>query len=209
MIIPALLTDKKEELIRMVNICREFTDYVQIDIMDGEFVPSRSVGILDFKGWKVPLRWEAHIMVSDPIKWIKPFKDIGAERIIYHFEVKKDHSKIISKIRAMNLGVGLAINPFTAIDEFTSLVERVDTVLFMSVNPGFYGAEFIPQVLEKIKSFKNKYPGKQTGIDGGVKLGNLALVKSSGVDYICVGSAILGDDNPKQAYLNLLNLLNG
>ena len=209
MIIPALLTDKKEELVKMTELCAGFTDYAQIDIMDGEFVPSRSVGLGDLKGWKLPLRCEAHLMVSDPNAWLEPFKALGAERIIYHFEIKKDHRKILAKIREMGLGTGLAINPATEIDEFRFLIEEVDTVLFMSVNPGFYGAPFIIQTLEKIRNFKDEYPEKQAGIDGGIKQDNLLKVKQAGVDYVCVGSAILKNENPAQSYGEFVKLFNG
>ena len=208
MIIPALLTDKREELIRMINLCAGFTDYVQIDIMDGEFVPSQSVTLQDLAGWKSPIRCEAHLMVSDPYLWLQAFKALGADRIIYHFEINKDHKKIISKIREMGMGVGLAVNPSTEIDDFRYLVEELDTVLFLSVNPGFYGAPFIPGVLEKIRDFKNKYPQKQIGIDGGIKQGNLLQVKEAGLDYVCVGSAILKSDNPSKSFGEFVKLFN-
>jgi len=209
MIIPALLTSKREELIQMVNICAEFTDYVQIDIMDGEFVPSRSVTSQDLAGWKSPVRCEAHLMVSDPSSWLESFQALGADRVIYHFEIKKDHKKIIAKIREMGMGVGIAVNPSTEIDDFQYLAGELDTVLFMSVNPGFYGAPFIPQVLEKIRNFKNKYPQKQIGIDGGIKQDNLLQVKGAGLDYVCVGSAILKSDDPAKSFGEFVKSFNG
>lgn len=209
MIVPALLTGKREELIQMTGICAEFTDYVQIDIMDGEFVSSCSVSVQDLIDWKSPVRCEAHLMVSDPYPWLEPFRVLGAERIIYHFEISKDHKKIIAKIRESGLGAGLAVNPDTEIDDFRYLVEDLDTVLFMSVNPGFYGAPFIPQVLEKIRNFKERYPQKQIGIDGGIKRENLLQVKRSGVDYVCIGSAILKDDNPADSFREFVELFNG
>lgn len=206
-IVPALLTDKKEYLAEMVKVCAKFTDYVQIDIMDGEFVPSKSVKLSDLHDLKLPIDCEAHLMVSEPAVWIEPFKRIGAKKIIYHFEIEEVHSEIIHEIKKRNLAVGIAVNPSTEIDEFRYLLNDIDTVLFMSVNPGFYGAEFIPGVLEKIMKFKKEYPEKNAAIDGGIKFDNLLNVRDSGVDYICVGSAILKDDNPEQAYLKFLNLL--
>ena len=88
MIIPALLTSERQELAGMANSCANFTNYVQIDIMDGEFVPSKSVGVKDLEGWKSPVGCEAHLMVNDPLIWIKPFKELGAKRILYHFEIE-------------------------------------------------------------------------------------------------------------------------
>jgi len=209
MIIPALLTSKREELIQMVNICAEFTDYVQIDIMDGEFVPSHSVTFQDLAGWKSPVRCEAHLMVFDPYPWLEVFKALGADRVIYHFEIKKDHKKIIAKIREMGMGVGLAVNPSTKINDFRYLVGELDTVLFLSVNPGFYGASFIPGVLEKIRNFKDEYPQKQAGIDGGIKQDNLLQVKETGLDYACVGSAILKSNDPAKSFGEFVKLFNG
>ncbi|NQT28741.1 MAG: ribulose-phosphate 3-epimerase, partial [Candidatus Omnitrophica bacterium] len=134
---------------------------------------------------------------------------LGADRVIYHFEIKKDHKEIIAKIREIGMGVGLAVNPSTEIDDFRYLVEELDTVLFLSVNPGFYGASFIPQVLDKIRNFKKKYPQKQTGIDGGIKQDNLFQVKQTGLDYVCVGSAILKSDDPAKKFREFVKLFNG
>jgi ribulose-phosphate 3-epimerase len=208
MIIPALLTSERQELIEMVNLCANFTNYVQIDIMDGKFVPSTSVEVKDLDGWESSIGCEAHLMVNDPLIWIEPFKKIGAKRILYHFEIEGDHAQIIEKIKEAGLEAGIVVNPQTKIDQFKHLIDKIDMVLFMSVNPGFYGAPFIPEVLEKIREFKQCYPDKQTEIDGGVKLDNLLTVKASGVDHICVGSAILKAGSPKEAFESFTKLLN-
>jgi ribulose-phosphate 3-epimerase len=208
MIVPAILSDKKEELVKMLNVCSAFTDYVQIDIMDGEFVPSKSITPKDLKGLQPALRSEAHLMVNNPLEWLEIFKNFGSQRIIFHFEIKEDHSKIIERIKRENLEVGIAINPSTNIDDFKPILKSIDVVLFLSVNPGFYGSPFIPEVLDKIKSFKKLYPDKTVGIDGGIKLSNIKTVKDAGADYICIGSAILKANNPKEEYLNLLKIVN-
>ncbi len=208
-IVPALLTDKRNKLIEMLEVCSGFCDFVQIDIMDGIFVPSSSLALKELKGVKCPVSAEAHLMVVEPLDWLEVFKSMGAEKIIYHFEIKKDHSALISEIKRNGFRAGIAVNPDTAIGDFEYLLEKVDSVLFMSVNPGFYGAAFIPKVLEKIKKFKTKYPHCLTGIDGGIKLSNIRAVMSSGVDYICVGSAILNSPDPKASYQELVNIANG
>jgi ribulose-phosphate 3-epimerase len=207
MIVPAILTDKKDEFIKMVQISGKFTDFVQIDIMDAKFVPSRSINQSDLEGLSFSVKTEAHLMVENPLEWLDAFKKFGSFRIIFHYEIKQDHKEIIRKIRERGFEVGLAINPSTQLREFTYLCKDIDTFLFMSVNPGFYGSLFIPQVLEKIKRFKRDYPHKVVGIDGGVKLNNLKEVIESGVDYICVGSAIFKEENPHQAYLRFRDSL--
>ena len=207
MIVPAILTNTKDEFTKMIDICSGFANYAQIDIMDGKFVPSKSIELTDLDNYTSPIECEAHLMVSEPSDWILPFKKIGAKRILYHFEINADHLQIIDEIRKLDLSTGIAVNPATTIDDFKYLVAKIDAVLFMSVNPGFYGAPFIPDVLKKIKEFKSIYPDKIIGIDGGIKLDNLLKVKESGVDYICVGSAILKNINPGQSYQEFQKLL--
>jgi ribulose-phosphate 3-epimerase len=204
MVVPALLTDKKDELSRMINICAGFTDYVQIDIMDGEFVPSKSVTVEDLRDLRVTIASEAHLMVKNPVAWLIPFKKLGAKAIIYHVEINADHQDIIKRIKGLGLRAGIAVNPPTRIEDFQGLVKDVDCVLFMSVNPGFYGAPFVPEVLGKIKKFKQLYPKMKVGIDGGVKQSNVDDIIKSGVDFICVGSAILTVADPGRAYKEFL-----
>ena len=208
-IVPALLTDSKQQFNKMLEACTSFADLVQIDIMDGVFVPSTSIGPQDIESASTSIKSEAHLMVADPLSWLKPFKSLGTERIIYHFEIDTDHTKIIESIRSEGFRVGIAVNPPTSIEEFEKFVGLIDSVLFMSVNPGFYGAPFIPEVLDKIRAFKGKYPDKLTGIDGGVKLDNVCAVADSGVDYICVGSAILKAKDPSLAHKQISEKVNG
>ena len=209
MIVPAILTDKREELMYMLNLCREFAEFAQIDVMDGKFVPSMSISPDDLSGLKSPLRCEAHIMADDPLYWVIPFKDFGVQRVVFHFEIRKDKNEVIRNIRETGLKVGLAVNPDTKIEEFSSFVDKVDSILFMSVVPGFYGSSFIPDVLDKIKKFKTLYPHKETGIDGGVKLSNIDDVKKAGLSYVCVGSAILKASSPQEAYNSFMEKYNG
>lgn len=204
MVVPALLTDKKEELQAMLDLCAKFTDFAQIDIMDGRFVPSKSITAEELKFVKAPIGNEAHLMVKDPLAWLEPFKTVRASRIIYHFEAVNAHDKIIGEIKHQGFKAGLAINPGTKLKEFKVLVSKVDYLLFMAVNPGFYGAPFIPDVLNKIKEFKKSFPDKIAGIDGGVKKENLRDIVKSGVDFVCVGSAIFKAPDPGEAYRELL-----
>lgn len=98
---------------------------------------------------------------------------------------------------------GLAINPETPIEKFSNLVKQLDSVLFLSVNPGFYGAKFIPEVLEKITSLRKSDPNIEIGIDGGIKENNVALIAKTGVNAICVGSAIFLQPDPAASFRRL------
>lgn len=208
MIVPALLTDNKEKLVEMLNICKEFTNFVQVDVMDGQFVPSKSVTKEEIASIKSPVGGEAHIMVNNPVEWIEPFKSFGVERIIFHVEIDADKNEVISAIRKSGLGVGVAINPDTDLTELDPFIDKVDLVLFMSVIPGFYGAPFVQEVLDKVKIFRQKYPDMELSMDGGLKSSNVKTVSDLGVKFVCVGSAILKADNPKEAYKNLLYIVN-
>jgi ribulose-phosphate 3-epimerase len=202
-VVPAILANDAAALTALVEKASSFTDYAQVDIMDGKFVPSTSVGYQDIAGLKLKFKWEAHLMVQHPENYLEGFKKAGARKIVFHYEAETDREKTIGLIRKMGLGVGLAVNPKTTIPELAPLVKLVDSVLFMSVEPGFYGAKFIPAVLEKIIAFRKAYPNIKTGIDGGVKEDNIIEIARTGVDVICVGSAIFNQPDPTAVYRRL------
>ena len=199
-IVPAILTDKLDDFRNMLDIAKVFTDYVQVDFMDGVFVPSKSISLDALMGVKIPLDMEAHLMVKDPNAYLASLKSIGAKKVILHFEADPDPEKVISNVRGLDMEVGLAINPKTAISEFQSLVPHVDSFLFLSVDPGFYGSPFIPGVLDEIRRFRAQFPSAFIGIDGGISLDNIKKVKAAGVDYACVGSRIFLQPDPKESY---------
>ena len=206
-IVPAILTDERKEFVRMFELSDSFSPHTQIDIMDGELVLSRSITQNDLSGLRCKGFVEAHLMVEKPLEWVDAFCQIGAKRIIFHYEIKEDKQAIIAELRARGLSVGIAINPQTTLDEFMPLVGKVDTVLFLSVNPGFYGAKFIPEVLKKIEEFRKLRPEIAVGIDGGIKPLNVTEAASLGVQFICVGSAIFKAENPAAAYRQLTSML--
>ena len=202
-IVPAILTDDTDALISMVNQAKSFTDWVQIDIMDGQFVPSLSITPEELANIKPDISWEAHLMVNEPGKVLHLFKNAGAKRILFHYEATEDHAGVINTARALQLEVGIAINPQTPIDVLENLADSIDSVLFMTVNPGYYGAKFIPEVLDKVRKFRARWNKMEIGIDGGAKEENLKLIIESGANSICVGSAIFLSSNPPESYRHL------
>jgi ribulose-phosphate 3-epimerase len=204
--VPAILTDDPAALARMVHQAETFTEYAQFDIMDGKFVSSRSVSCARIAGLKTTLKWEAHLMVAHPEDCLENFQQAGAGKIVFHFEATPDPEKIIREIRELGMKAGIAANPETPIAAIANLVDKVDSVLFLSVNPGFYGAEFIPRVLDKIVAFRKLYPDVETGIDGGVKETNIGQIARTGVDVIYIGSAIFLQPDPTAAYRRLKKL---
>ncbi len=207
-VVPAILTDSPAALVKMARSVESFTDWVQIDIMDGLFVPSHSIDASDIAASVVKIGWEAHLMVHNPEKHLLDYKRAGAKRIIVHYEtVKKNAADIIENISSMGMKAGLALNPETGIGVLNdNLVSRLKTVLFMAVHPGFYGAKFIPETLDKIVEFKRRFPAVSAGIDGGVKANNIEQVARTGVNEICVGSAIFAQPDPVSAYEELSKL---
>ena len=204
--VPAILTDDPATLGKLVRQTEAFTDYAQMDIMDGKFVPSTSISCEDITGIKTTLTWEAHLMVMNPENYIEDFQQAGAIKIVFHYKATPEPQKIITNIRKLSLQVGLAVNPEVAITDFATLVDLVDSVLFLAVNPGFYGAKFIPEVLDKIVDFRRQYPKIETGIDGGVKENNIAEIARTGVDVIYIGSAIFMQPTPAASYRRLTEI---
>jgi ribulose-phosphate 3-epimerase len=204
--VPAILTDDPKMLAILVSQTETFTNYAQFDIMDGEFVPSRSVSCAQIAELKTSLKWEAHLMVRHPEDCLEDFHKAGARKIVFHYEATPDPDKIIHKIKKLGMKAGLAVNPETPLAAIKSLVDKVDSVLFLSVNPGFYGAKFIPEVLGKIVTFRRLYPETETSIDGGVKEDNIGQIASTGVNVIYVGSAIFLQPDPAESYRRLKTL---
>jgi len=171
--------------------------------MDGKFVPSHSVSCRDIAALKMKLTWEAHIMVLHPEDCLEDFRKAGAKKIVFHYEATPSPEDIIRQIKQLGLKVGLAVNPETPVSAIAPLVKQVDSVLFLAVNPGFYGAKFIPEVLDKMIEFRKKYPKMEMGIDGGIKENNIEQISRSGVDVIYVGSAIFLQPDPAVSYHRL------
>lgn len=204
--VPAILTDDPKILEKLVSQTETFTDYAQFDIMDGQFVPSRSVSCEQIAGLKPKLKWEAHLMVQHPEDCLEAFRRAGAQRIVFHYEATPTPENILRKIKKLGMKAGLAVNPETPIASITPLVNKLDSVLFLSVNPGFYGAKFIPEVLDKIISFRKVYPKMEIGIDGGIKENNIGQIARTGVNVIYIGSAIFLQPDPAESYRRLKKL---
>jgi ribulose-phosphate 3-epimerase len=207
-VIPAILTQKAVDFDKMVRQAISYTDYIQVDIMDGRFVPSMSITWEQINAMPAGLNWEVHLMVNNPENHLAGFKKAGASKAIFHFEVVSDPAKVIKAARTLGMSVGLAVNPETPNAGFQSLVDILDSVLYLSVHPGFYGAKFIPEVLDKILELRRSRPRLHIGIDGGIKESNISQVAKTGVNDICVGSAILTQPDPGEAYRKLLKLAN-
>lgn len=204
--VPAILTADPIALGKMVLQTESFTDFAQFDVMDGQFVPSASVTGEQIAALQTRLSWEVHLMVLHPEKYLEEFKKAGAQKIVFHYEATPAPESVIERIKKLGIQVGLAINPETPVSAIAPLVKTVDSILFLSVNPGFYGAKFIPEVLKKIADFRKAHPVVEVGIDGGIKEDNIAEIAAAGVNVIYIGSAIFLQPDPADSYRRLTRL---
>ena len=208
-VVPAILTEDPEALETMVRQAESFTTYVQFDIMDGRFVPSRSITAEHLTALRTKLSWEAHLMVEYPEDYLEGLLKAGAQKIVFHYEATSSPQEVISQARNLGLKVGLAINPETGVSTILPLASKVDSVLFLTVNPGYYGSQFKPEVLDKVAELRRRQPEIEIGVDGGIKESNIALVARVGVDVIYVGSAIFLQPPPAESFRHLLALAQG
>lgn len=208
-VVPAILTNEAEKVKEMAIVVEGVADWVQVDIMDGEFVPSHSIGWQDLKAAVLPFNWEAHLMVREPESYFSGVKSAGAKRVIFHFEATADPVGVIAAAREQELSVGMAINPETEVMAVTGFLPLLDNVLLLSVHPGFYGAKYIPEVVAKVVQLREQAPDISIGIDGGIKEENILEVAAGGVDDICVGSGIFRTKDPAAAYLQLQRMVDG
>ena len=181
--------------------------YLHLDVMDGMFVPNISFGPMIIKQLR-PLTnmiFDVHLMIEDPDRYVQNFKDAGADILTVHYEACKHLHRTVSYIKSLGMKAGVSLNPATNIDVLDYVLEDLDLVLIMSVNPGFGGQSFIPSAIDKIKNLKAKIRERNLNVivevDGGVKTTNVKDVIESGADLIVSGSDVFADkENRIRAY---------
>lgn len=184
-------------------------EYLHIDVMDGHFVPNITLGPGIVKSLRkdVDMVFDAHLMIENPDNYIKQFVDAGCDIIVVHQEACRHLHRTIQNIKSHGIKAGVALNPATPIDTIKYVLQDVDMVLLMSVNPGFGGQSYIPVVTEKIKELKALIDemGLEIDIevDGGVKPSNISEVVNAGANVIVAGSAIFGADDIDEAVKSL------
>ncbi|RUM57376.1 MAG: ribulose-phosphate 3-epimerase [Nautilia sp.] len=184
-------------------ICDANCDLVHVDVMDGHFVPNMTIGpvVVESVAKTSTKPLDIHIMVEDNNFFIDLFAHLKPEYLSFHYESEKHHNRIIQKLRNLGIKPSIAINPATNVDVLEYMIEDLDMVLLMSVNPGFGGQKFIPNVLEKAKRLKDmiekRNPNCLIEVDGGVSDKNIIELKNSGVDVVVAGSYVFKNDYKK------------
>lgn len=179
-------------------------DLVHLDVMDGHFVPNLTFGPMMAKALRKrsALPFDAHLMVTEPGKWISAFHDAGADLITFHVEAETHIHRRLEEIHSLDMRAGVALNPATPLCCCEHVLENCDLVLLMSVNPGFGGQKFIPNVLEKIAALRRMIDEKglncEIEVDGGVNPETAGQCIEAGATMLVAGSSVFSAKNPAE-----------
>tara|TARA_B100000767_G_scaffold270734_1_gene295024 strand:+ start:11311 stop:11961 length:651 start_codon:yes stop_codon:yes gene_type:complete len=196
--------------IEMLNTSE--ADWFHIDIMDGVFVPNISFGMPVLKAIKKyatkPL--DVHLMIINPDQYIETFAELGSEVVTVHYEACDHLHRTVQKIKSCDMKAGVALNPHTPVNALESIIQNIDVVCIMSVNPGFGGQSFIEETYSKVKALKVMIEKKDCStlieIDGGVTNKNAKQLIDAGADVLVAGSYVFGNENPIKIITVLKNI---
>lgn len=212
-IAPSLLSadfNRLGEEVAMLN--RSEADWIHLDVMDGVFVPNISFGMPVIKAVRKlsekPL--DTHLMIVQPERYIHTFKEIGCDMLTVHWEASTHLHRTISQIKEEDMLAGVALNPHTPISGLEDIIQDVDLVLIMSVNPGFGGQKFITRALHRIAELRAMIKRNKSNalieVDGGVNADNIADIIKAGADAVVAGNAVFKAENPENMIHQLKQL---
>lgn len=204
---------KLGEDLKMIN--ESEADWLHVDIMDGMFVPNISFGqsIVKTIGQACTKPLDVHLMIEQPGRYIESFREAGAEVITVHVEACRHLHRVIQQIKATGAKAGVALNPHSNIQMIEDVLEDLDLVCIMSVNPGFGGQKFIYQTLPKLRQLKEICDKRNLNpfieVDGGVGLQNAESILQAGANVLVAGSAVFKSENPKETIVSLKKIGSG
>jgi ribulose-phosphate 3-epimerase len=180
-------------------------DWLHVDVMDGHFVPNLTIGLPVVKSLRraTGLPLDCHLMIADPDRWAVGYAEAGAHNVTVHVEAAGDPVRLAGDLRAAGAMAGLSLKPATPIEPYLELLRHYDTLLVMSVEPGFGGQDFIAGVLDKVRTARRHVDAGHlrliVEIDGGINEDTIAAAAEAGVDCFVAGSAVYGADDPGAA----------
>ena len=186
---------------------------IHVDVMDGHFVPNISFGAAVMKSLlgKTKMPFDVHLMIENPDQYLEEFATDNTEIITVHVEACPHLHRTVQHIKSLGIKAGVSLNPATPISVLDSIIEDIDLVLIMSVNPGFGGQKYIPSSLEKIKALKElkekRNPNLEIAIDGGITIENIKMVTDAGVELVIAGSSVFGAPDIDKRVKELLELI--
>ena len=210
LVAPSILSADFANLQRDIEMLNESeADWIHFDVMDGVYVTIICFGLPVFKGVKTHARkpLDVHLMMSQPSRFIGDFAEAGASNLTIHMETCPHLHKDIQQIHANNMKAGVCLNPHTPVNTLEEIIQDVDLVLIMTVNPGFGGQKFIPHSYEKIKKLKKLIEDSGSNalieVDGGISTENAPRLIEAGVDVLVAGSFVFKSDDPGATIRNL------
>lgn len=209
-IAPSILSADFSRLGDQVQLVEDAgAEVLHIDVMDGHFVPNLTFGPALVKSLRShsKMRFDVHLMVEEPEQFIEDFAKAGADHITFHLETSRHTHRVIQQIKELGMTAGIALNPATPLDGVKYILQDLDMVLLMTVNPGFGGQKFIPNVLPKIQVLQRHLEQTQSAcliqVDGGINLETAAVVAKAGAHILVAGAAVFAQADPKQAVKEL------
>jgi ribulose-phosphate 3-epimerase len=188
-------------------------DMIHVDVMDGHFVPNLTIGppVIEALRKQCSIKFDVHLMISPVHKYIEAYANAGADIITIHPEATESLEESILKIKSLNKKVGVSLNPESKLDLITNYLGKIDLVLIMSVNPGFGGQKFMPEVLDKVKKLKDIKSKNNMNfdieIDGGINFDNCQLAIEAGANILVSGTTVFKSNNGDiEKNINLLKL---
>lgn len=211
---PSILSadfSKLAESVKMIE--KGGAHFVHVDVMDGHFVPNITFGAAVMKSLvgKTDMPFDVHLMIENPDNYLEDFVTKQTEYIVVHQEACVHLNRTVQHIKSLGVKAGVAINPATPLTALDYILEEVELVLIMSVNPGFGGQKFIPSALEKARALNSIKQENgmnfKIEIDGGITLDNVKEVTDAGVEIVVAGSSVFGAEDPEKRVKEFLNII--
>lgn len=185
-------------------------DWLHMDIMDGHFVPNLTIGAPVIKALRkhTSAVLDCHLMVSKPEQWVKDFGDAGASSVTFHVEATRDPDALIDAITAAGMKAAIALKPATPVEAVFPFARRLHMVLVMTVEPGFGGQAFMPDMMPKVKALRERFPQLNIQVDGGLGPANIAAAAAAGANVIVAGTSVFKAPDPAAAIKEMRDAVN-